>query len=236
MEPRNQPPDTEAPVGTRALLRAGVIAGPIYVAAVLYQLLTTPGFDLRRHPMSLLMAGDTGWIQIANHVITGLLAIAFAIGIRRILPGGRRRTWGTGLLMVFGVGLVAGGIFVPDPALGFPPGTPDAIPTQFSWHAALHAIAPPLAFTALIAASFVFAGIGTRAWSAYSIATGVVALGMSMWPTADGISLRLAVGTLIGFIWLALMALRHLDRAPSTTAAADAERPRSTLEPYGDQP
>jgi hypothetical protein len=37
------------------------------------------------------------------------------------------------------VELIAGGVFVPDPALGYPRGTPDEIPDTFSWHGTLRA-------------------------------------------------------------------------------------------------
>jgi len=78
--------------GTRALLACGVVAGPLFVAVALLQVLTRQGFDLTRHPISLLSLGDLGWIQIANFVIAGLLAVAFALGLRRALRPGRGGT------------------------------------------------------------------------------------------------------------------------------------------------
>lgn len=53
------------------------------------QVLTRDGFDLSRHPLSELSLGDLGWVQIANFVPTGLLAISFALGARRVLYPGR---------------------------------------------------------------------------------------------------------------------------------------------------
>ena len=38
-------------------------------------------------PKILLALGDHGWIQIANFVITGLLLIACAAGLRQVLRG-----------------------------------------------------------------------------------------------------------------------------------------------------
>jgi branched-subunit amino acid transport protein len=197
---------------TRALLSSGVVVGPLFVGVVLLQILTRPGFDLGRHPISLLSLGDLGWIQIANFIVAGLLAMSFAIGARRVLRGSRGGTWGPLLLGLFGAGLVAGGVFVADPALGFPPGTPDGIPDQFSWHGTLHAFAPPGAFTALIAATFVFArrfrALRLAGWTAYSLATGIVAIALVAWPDPNGFSVRLFVGVVIGFVWLAAIALR----------------------------
>ena len=35
------------------------------------QAFTRDGFDLRRHPISLLSLGEFGWIQVANFVVCG---------------------------------------------------------------------------------------------------------------------------------------------------------------------
>ena len=43
---------------TRTLLGAGVIAGPLFVCTAAVQVLTRDGFDLRRHPLSMLALGD----------------------------------------------------------------------------------------------------------------------------------------------------------------------------------
>ncbi len=142
--------------GTRVLLACGVVAGPLFIVVALLQVLTRDGFDLSRHPLSLLSLGDLGWVQISNFVVSGLLSVAFAVGLRRVLHPGRAGTWGPLLVGAYGVGLIMGGVFVADPALGFPPGTPQGVPDQLSWHAVLHAIAPPMAFLSLIVACLVF--------------------------------------------------------------------------------
>jgi hypothetical membrane protein len=86
---------------TRALLICGLIAGPFYLVVGLIQALTRPGFDITRHDLSLLANGDLGWIQITNLVLTGVLVIAFAVGVRQALHAGRGRTWGPILLGVY---------------------------------------------------------------------------------------------------------------------------------------
>jgi hypothetical membrane protein len=212
---------------TRTLLTFGLVAGPLFTLAALAQVLTRDGFDLSRHPLSLLSLGEGGWIQISNFVVAGLLAVGFAVGLRRVLGGGRGATWGPRLLGLYGVGLVAGGVFVADPALGFPPGTPDGIPDQFSWHAILHAIAPPLAFLSLIVASFVlvrrFAGLGQRGWAAYSAATSVICLALAAWPGQDGLSVRLAIAQVIAWAWVFVLAARLLTDPVAMTAPVAAE-------------
>ncbi len=216
---------TTAP-STRRLLLAGLIAGPIYTATALSQVITRDGFDLTRHPLSMLSVGDLGWIQIANFVLGGSLAIAFAIGLRRVTRDGRGSTWGPLLIGIYGLGLIAGGIFVPDPALGFPPGTPDGIPTVWSWHSTAHAFAPPIAFTALVIACVVFARRfardGERGWAAYSVVTAVVALLLSAFPSQEGMSVRLAIAVVLGWAWVSAFALRLLKKPAFETESMNA--------------
>jgi len=42
---------------TRSLLGYGILAGPLYIVVALAQALTRDGFDLSRHPWSLLANG-----------------------------------------------------------------------------------------------------------------------------------------------------------------------------------
>jgi hypothetical protein len=208
---------------TRRLLAAGVVAGPLFVVVVLIQLAITPGFDLNRHPISLLSLSEIGWIQIANFVLGGLLAIAFAIGARRVLTG-RGSAWGPRLLALYGLGLVAGGVFLADPGLGFPPGTPDGIPSTFSWHGTIHAFAPPAALTALIVAVIVFARRfaerGERGWVIYSALTVVAAVALVISMGFEGGSLRLALASAIGWAWVSALANRLLARGENTAEPA----------------
>ena len=199
---------------TEALIACGAAVGPFFYAVVAAQILTRPGFDIRRHAISLLSLGDMGWIQILNFAVTGLLAIACAVGARRHLRGGRAATWGPVLIGLFGVGAGIAAIFHPDPGLGFPPGAPAGMPTTMTWHATIHNLAFMLAFVALVAACFVFArrfaSIGLRGWTAYSVASGVgaplfIAAGIA---TPSLVGALIACAGLIGFGWLSTLAVR----------------------------
>jgi hypothetical protein len=108
---------------TRTLLTGGVIAGPLYLIVSLVEAFTREGFDITRHDLSLLSNGEWGWIHMANFILSGLLVIAGAVGMRQAFQAGRGRTWGLLLLGLYGLGLIGAGIFIADPALGFPPGT-----------------------------------------------------------------------------------------------------------------
>ena len=207
---------TSSATRTSRLLACGIVAGPLFLAVGLTQALTRDGFDLSRHPLSLLSLGDLGWVQITNFVVSGLLAIAFAVGSRRVLHPGRAAVWGPRLLGLYGAGLVAGGVFVADPGAGFPPGAPEGAPEQLSWHGALHAVAPPLAFLSLIVACLViarrFAGARERGWAAYSVATAVACLVLTTWPDLDGLSWRLAVAMTVAWAWVLATATKWLRR------------------------
>lgn len=155
----SETPVTAPAASTRALLIAGAAATPLFIAVVVIQQLTRDGVDAKIHPLSLLSLGAFGWIQIGNFIIGGLLAFAGAFGIRRVLRGGPAGTWGPILIGWYGLALVYGGVFVTDPAFGFPVGTPDTAPSpaDWSWHGTLHTFAAPMAGLTVIAAAFVFA-------------------------------------------------------------------------------
>jgi hypothetical membrane protein len=205
-------PTQPAVAATNLLLTCGIVAGPVFVAVAGAQVLLRPGFDLRRHAISLLSLGDFGWIQIANFVVTGVLAIACAVGIRTKLYGGRAGTWGPILVAAYGVGLVSAGVFTADPSVGFPAGAPDGLPAHFSWHAILHSFSAMLAFLSLTVACLVFArrfmALGRRAHASYSIATGVVAVLLAAWPSTAGAGVRLALAAVLTWAWLGWLAVQ----------------------------
>jgi Protein of unknown function (DUF998) len=207
---------------TRALLICGLIAGPFYIVVGLIQAFTRPGFDIMRHDLSLLANGDLGWIQITNLVLSGLLVIAGAIGMRQALQDGRGRTWGTILLGVYGLGLIGAGFFTADPAFGFPPGTPAAAHTM-SWHGLLHFICGGVGFLALIAACFVFArrfaSQRQRVWAAYSVATGVIFFaafaGIAAGSGQSWSVIGFWIGVVVAWAWISAMAVKLLTEPAS---------------------
>jgi hypothetical protein len=198
---------------SKALLAGGATAGPLFVASIVVQAATRDGFDARRHPLSMLSLGEYGWIQIITFIVAGLLAVGGAIGLRRVLHPGRGSTWGPLLIGAYGLGLVWGGIFVTDPAEGFPPGTPDG-PPEMTWHGTLHNFSPTVTALALIAACLVFArrfaGIGRRGWMVYCLVSPVLylSLGFAAFPAED-FRWLLAGGAII-WLWPSALALRQL--------------------------
>lgn len=201
---------------TRSLLGYGVIAGPFYVTVSLAQAVTREGFDLTRHPWSLLSNGDLGWIQITNFVLTGLMAIAAAVGLHRALPG---TPWVARLVGVYGASLVAAGALRADPGLGFPAGTP-AGPGTVSWHGIGHFAAGGVGFLCVIAACVVmgrrFARDGRRGLAVYSWISGFLFLagfaGIASGNSAPGFTLGFVAAVLVIWAWLSTVSV-HLYRA-----------------------
>ena len=199
---------------TRALLAAGATGAALYVLAGLALAVSRPGFDLRRHPFSMLSLGHLGWLQIANFVLSGLLFIAGAFGLRRALRDGLGRTWGPLAFGGIGVGLIAGGVFLADPALGFPPGTADGPAPAISWHGNLHAAAFGLGMLSLVTAFVVFArryaAIGDRAAARYSASTAVafVVFGVTGFIVNDFRIVTVAI--VLGWGWACFVAAQQL--------------------------
>jgi len=198
------------PGRTEALLACGAAAGPLFIATVLVQDYTRAGVDPREQPLSLLTLGGIGWVQIGAFVAAGLLNIAFAAGISRATPHRR----GAQLIGGYGLGLIAAGTFLPDPAHGFPPGTPAGPATGMSLPARLHDIAALVVFGCLVGATAVFArrfaARGERIQALTSAAAGVAVLVLvvvSMDPGRTSEALRGAV--LVGWGWASWLAF-HL--------------------------
>ena len=213
-------------IKTKTLLACGVMAGPLFVIAFLVEGATRANYDPLRHPVSSLALGDSAWMQTANFIGAGLLTLAFAACLRRVLRPGKGSTWGPLLVGVWAVGLLGAGIFVTDPVSGYPPGATDRA-IQYSWHGALHDLFSLPAFVGLATACFVFgrwfAGRGERGWAIYSAVSGVVfaaafVLSSAGFGQAEGLvdlaGLIQRFGVTVGFSWLTLLAVHFLRSSP----------------------
>lgn len=201
----------------RALLRYGMVAGPFYLAIGLAQALVRDGFDLSRHALSHLANGPGGWVQTANFALTGLLVVAAAVGFARALrPGGRVAS---GLLGAFGVSMIVAAAFPADPVDGFPPGTPEGMPTTVSTTGLVHFMAGGLGFLALalscVATAFALRRRGTPAAASWlSLLAGIAVIGgflsPMLFPTFGSVG-GIWLAVVVGWLWLALTS-RHLSR------------------------
>ena len=214
-----------APANRIWLLVCAEIAGPLYILVGIAEMLFRPGFDIRRHALSLLANGEWGWIHSLMMLVTGLLSVAGALGIRRVLRGTRGSFWAPALISIYGLGLIGAGFFSADPALGFPPGTP-LKGNPISSHGMMHFVCGGIGFLGLIAACLVFARRFARAsergWAAFSAVTGVTFLAafygiatLSQKGPAirADVNIAFSFAVVLAWMWLSLLAHRLRDAA-----------------------
>ncbi len=214
---------------TRSLLGYGVIAGGIYLAVGLTLALTREGFDLAIHPLSLLMLGDGGWMQRANLILAGAMTIAAGVGIARALREAERGRGVGPLVVVYGMCLVASGVFPPDAMAGFPPGAAD---DEASVAGILHLAFGAVGFLTLAVSAVLLGGwFGLReatGWAWASRAAGAVIvlafmLGAALATSTVGVaSLWLAV--VAGWAWLAAISVYLYRFVPHPDAERRAEQ------------
>jgi hypothetical protein len=160
--------------------------------------------------------------------VTGVLYLACAVGMWRVLHPGRSGTWGPLLVGGFGLGLILAGIFTTDPGAGFPPGAPAGAPEQLSWHGVLHEAGFVVAVVSWAAVCFVlvrrFVALKQWGWVGAGVATPLAVLVLASWPDPDSLSLRLVIASAIQFGFIAAVAARLRGGLPGAEAAFPAAR------------
>jgi Protein of unknown function (DUF998) len=211
---------------TRRLLRCGVAAGPVFIAAFLVEGAVRDGYRPLRHPVSSLALGSRGWIQTGNFAVAGTLFLAGAAGLARAGDPAASRRAAPALIGAAGAGLIGAALFPTDPVSGYPPQTPDAL-TGPSRTGTAHNVAAVPVFFGLPAAAL---ASGWRSWRAgqrrfglYSAGTAVTMLAtMALAAAGFGQSPRLVhlgglfqrASIITGFAWLTALSVRALQRAP----------------------
>jgi Protein of unknown function (DUF998) len=209
---------------TRRLLRCGVAAGPIFVAAFLLEGAVRDGYRPLRHPVSSLALGPRGWIQAGNFAAAGTMFLAGAAGLARAGDSAGSSRAAPALIGAAGAGLICSAVFTTDPVSGYPPGTPDA-PARPSRTGAAHNVAAIPVFAGLPAAAL---ACGWRSWRAgqrgfalYSAGTAVTMLAtMTLAGAGFGQAPRLVnlgglfqrASIISGFGWLTVRSARALRR------------------------
>jgi len=223
---------TKQTLPTRALLACGAVAGPLYLAVTMAQVLTRDGFDLKQHRFTLLTSGDLGWIHQANMVLVGVLTVLLAVGVSQLLRTGRGSVWGPRLLGLFGVAYILGGLLTSDPVAGFPPGTtPEMV--QTTWQGAVQNATRGASSLLLIATSLViatrFASEGRRAWAwFYGAAIPVVFVALAAFGSAVGINPAAPAFLATPWIWVTALAVHLYRRAAERRDDVPAGQTRST--------
>jgi hypothetical protein len=164
----------------RALLACGIVGPLLFVVTFLIEGAVRADYNPFQHPVSSLSLGPYGWLQAANFIVSGLLVVAFAIGLRPAVRKFGAGFWTPLLVGLVGLGLFGAGFFATDPISGYPPGTAPLLAAR-TVHGVLHDLCSTPVFTALPAACFVVAyrwgKAGLRRWAVGSLASGVLMLG-----------------------------------------------------------
>lgn len=203
------------------LLYAGIVGPLLFIAVFLLEGATRPGYSAWRHYVSQLATGPGGWVQVANFLVCGTFVLTFALGLRFAT----RSIAAPILLSLFGMSLLAAGLFSTDPALGYPPGAA-AVHTA---HGTIHGFAGLVAFSSLPATAFVMSAWfarheARRRWFWYSLAVGLVMIATFIASTTfsamdaagtlpnapTGFFQRIAI--IAGWTWLAMVAWRLIRR------------------------
>ncbi|ARQ71144.1 hypothetical protein CAG99_22050 [Streptomyces marincola] len=191
-----------------AVLWLGAAGAWLFVVTFLVDGVTRPGYRPVRHAVSALALGPRGWLQTTNFILCGAAVTAGAVGFAA--------TGGSVLLAVligvFGVALVASGVFPMDAMRGYPPGAPEGTPEETSWRHRRHDEAGAVVFFSLpvtaVVAAFVLDGV---VWPTYSALTGAVMLVATLafgqaWENdhpRTGLVQRAAI--VVGWLWLGLL-------------------------------
>lgn len=190
------------------LLGSGIAGTGLFILTFLLDGATRPGYRPVRQPVSALALGSRGWVQTVNFVVSGLFITTSAAGLHQATGSG----WLAGLVAVFGLALVASGVFPMDAMRGYPPGTPEGTPSTTTRRHKLHDWAGVLVFASLPAAAIVAAlHLNDTGWVVYSAATATALVVLLLlfgtaWEADSpraGLIQRLMIVT--GWAWLALL-------------------------------
>jgi hypothetical protein len=207
---------------TRALLGCGVAAGLLSLLIFSTQILIRPEFRFARTEPSLLSLGHLGWIQIANSILGGLLVIAGALGMRRVLRGSKGGFWGPLFLVIFGIGQIGVGIFVVDPIRS---------PAAATLHGTMHLVFGGIGFVALMASCFVylrtFISQKLKVWAILCAITGLMFLAAFLsaasHPDATSIQFFLNLTFVLEWVWVSSISARILRNVPKSRAGVSRQ-------------
>jgi hypothetical protein len=207
----------------RGWAAAGVIGPILFVAGFTWLGATRAGYDPMRHFVSLLSLTEDGWPQTVSFIVSGLLLVAAAAGLRAALVDGPGCRVIPTAVAISGGALIVAGLVPTDPVQGYPPGTPLEMPVTASPAAIVHVTAALFLFAALALAALVgarrFQSRRRSIWAVYSLLTGIVVLAANaatttapgaISPVAAIAGLLQRVALIAGLGWIAAFSLRTL--------------------------
>ncbi len=219
---------------TRALLRCGVVAGPLFVTVFVVEGTKRRDYSPMQQPVSALALGPRGFVQTANFVVAGTLYVAGSRGLSRAGSANSRLV--PALIGAAGIGLLAAALFPTDPVPGYPPGS-DTSPPRQTTTGMLHNLASVPVFLGLSASAALSAinaiRRGEHRWTAYSAASGATMLtttvvagaGFGQAPRlVDVAGLFQRVSIITGFSWVSIACARALRTSRGTEPKSPLNR------------
>jgi hypothetical protein len=189
----------------------GAITAVAFVLVFTVDGWTRSGYHPVRQPVSALALGPRGWVQTANFVVCGAGVCAGAVALVSV-------SWPLSAAVgVFGAALVASGVFPMDAMRGYPPGTPDTTPENYSRRHRLHDHAGAVVFLSLPVAAAIVAltpafDVPQRAYSAATagvFAVLFVEFGRAWEDDSPHAGLWQRLTILVGWAWLAHLFVLH---------------------------
>jgi len=80
--------------GTGRLLTAGALAAPLFAGSVVAQAATRDGYDITRHPASVLANGSLGFVQVATFLACCNVVVERSCSDGCLVPRKTRRSCG----------------------------------------------------------------------------------------------------------------------------------------------
>jgi hypothetical protein len=203
---------------------SGLLSGLFFNIAWLIQGFFRKGYNHLTDPISALVFGSSGWIQIVNFFITAILLLLFAYGLWKIHKYEKFSKWAVVLIVSCGIGLLGAGLFPTDPLNGYPQGTPVYNP-EMSFNGFMHQLFTDFFFIGLPLACFTFGKYfmneSKRPWCFYSLISGILFLlffiltnlGFSQFLGLQyfaGLIQRITF--IIGFLWIFMISKHFLER------------------------
>jgi len=103
---------------TKVMLLAGMLVPIVFLGILTVLGYIQPGYSAISDIGSHLENGQNGWIMDLNFIVTGVLIVLFSFGFYKSLTnliGHRTLKLARVLLVVSGIGVLVGGIFIADP-------------------------------------------------------------------------------------------------------------------------
>ena len=127
---------------------SGIVAPALFVVVFTINGFFLPGYSQLSMYISAGSLRPTGWIQMTNFIVAGLLLTVFNFAIRAEFKDGKASKAGPLLLFASSICLFLSGPFVMDPM-----GTPT---TNATLHGTVHAVLGAIVFTVMPITCFVF--------------------------------------------------------------------------------